>query len=141
MNQWKLVPDGFDEAVDAAKKFYELYNRTVVSGCIPVEQLRFVAALKFFESMLNAAPQPDVQPVAWFVEGSTYHSHEVALKMNGNVQRGILPLYTHPPAADVRELVEALRLTIEAIASHDDSKLIDVALPKARATLAKWDKK
>jgi hypothetical protein len=59
MNQWKLVPDGFDEAVDAAKEFYGLYTRTVVSGCTPMEQLRFVAALKFFESMLNAAPQTE----------------------------------------------------------------------------------
>ena len=56
MSKWVLVPDGITEAVDAAKDFYELYKRTVVSGCTPMEQLRFVAALKFFESMLNAEP-------------------------------------------------------------------------------------
>ena len=43
--------------------------------------------------------QPADEPVAWFIEGSTYHSHEVALKMNGNVQQGIMPLYTHPQKA------------------------------------------
>ena len=59
MSKWVLVPEGITEAVDAAKDFYELYKRTVVSGCTPMEQLRFVAALKFFESMLNAAPQTE----------------------------------------------------------------------------------
>lgn len=74
MTQWKLVPveptekmmpEGFTDAVAAAKDFYGLYTRTVVSGCIPMEQLRFVAALKLFDSMLATAPAPDVQSVEW----------------------------------------------------------------------------
>ena len=53
-----------------------------------------------------ALEQPEQEPVAWFVEGSTYHSHEVALKMNGNVQQGILPLYAHPPRREWRGLTD-----------------------------------
>jgi hypothetical protein len=52
------------------------------------------------------------EPVAWFVEGSTYHSHEVALKMNGNVQQGILPLYAHPPRREWRGLTRDERMSI-----------------------------
>jgi Rps23 Pro-64 3,4-dihydroxylase Tpa1-like proline 4-hydroxylase len=52
------------------------------------------------------------KPVAWFVEGSTYHSHEVALKMNGNVEQGIMPLYTHPPRREWQGLTRDKRMSI-----------------------------
>jgi hypothetical protein len=119
MTQWKLVPDGFDEAVDAAKEFYELYKRTVVSGCTPMEQLRFVAALKLFDSMLSA-PAPDVQPVAWSVfdkrtqkhwytnesvNTAGYYAKEYSHREpDGSPSMLVVPLYEHPPAADVQEL-------------------------------------
>ena len=109
MTHWKLVPEGFTEAVDAAKEFYGLYTRTVVSGCTPMEQLRFVAALKFFESMLAAAPQQDVQPVAKVHVHKTGGNAGVqwsAVAVNGYDSLPLLEdgtlLYLAPPAADVQ---------------------------------------
>jgi hypothetical protein len=115
MSKWVLVPEGITEAVDAAKDFYELYKRTVVSGCTPMEQLRFVAALKFFESMLNAAPSPDKQPVAWYVfdkrtqkhwytnksvNTAGYYAKEYSYReADGSPSMLVVPLYEHPPVA------------------------------------------
>jgi len=155
MSKWVLVPEGITEAVDAAKDFYELYKRTVVSGCTPMEQLRFVAALKFFESMLNAAPSPDKQPVAWYVfdkrtqkhwytnkSGNTagYYAKEYSHReADGSPSMLVVPLYTHP-AADVQELVEALR-RLEEVASDCDIGYMDNAVRHARVVLDKWEGK
>jgi hypothetical protein len=51
-----------------------------------------------------------------------------------------LPLYTHPPANDVRELVEALR-RLEEVASDCDIGYMDNALRHARVVLDKWEGK
>lgn len=100
----KPIAEGFTEAVDAAKEFYELYKRTVVSGCIPMEQLHFVAALKVFDSMLNAAPQPDAQPVGKFAKFTDGIWREVTAGSAG------VPLYTHPEPDDTALFNELLNL-------------------------------
>jgi hypothetical protein len=130
MNQWKLVPEAIDECAKP-----DVWNSAYAAGWNDCRK-----------RMLAAATAPDVQPVAWQYEKNdgklcvSVHPPEAIEQWNDNIKWS-KPLYTHPTSKDVHELLEALRLTIEAIASHDDSKLIDVAMPKARSTLAKWDKK
>jgi hypothetical protein len=59
-------------------------------------------APKAIDSLRQAIGQVEKQePVAWFVEGSTYQSYDVALKMNGGVKQGVMPLYTHPYTTDI----------------------------------------
>jgi hypothetical protein len=126
MSKWVLVPEGITEAVDAAKDFYELYKRTVVSGCTPMEQLRFVAALKFFESMLNAAPSPDKQPVAWYVfdkrtqkhwytnksvNTAGYYAKEYSYReADGSPSMLVVPLYENPQKPLTDDQIDALVL-------------------------------
>ena len=106
MTTWKLVPvEPTPEMITAAKNDHEGESYLPVS---------------LYKSMLAAAPQPDVQPAIYPEEAREMGLEEV-------------PYYTHPPAADVAELVEALQYVIRGVPDTWDGVV------KAKEVLAKWE--
>jgi hypothetical protein len=107
MTQWKLVPVEPTEEMIAANGHSD----------IPEGQV-FLAedARQTWAAMLAAAPAPDVQPVAWLLVGCLYGEeleewelqaeHGLCEELNHKYvnKQTALPLYTHPPVADVQEL-------------------------------------
>lgn len=80
----------------------------------------------------------NVQPVGKFAHFTDGVWREVT---KGSA--GVL-LYDHPPAADVQELVEALRQLCSIVEIHQDATGNNFAwaeLPDAFETLAKWEGK
>ena len=85
MTQWKLVP-------------VEPTDEMFFSGC-EVQGSEYINVNKLWAAMLNAAPQTDAKPVGKFAKFTDGVWREVT-----KGSPGVL-LYTHPPAADVAELV------------------------------------
>jgi hypothetical protein len=93
-----------------------------------------------------AAPAPDVEPVAWLFQNEEtgltecvdIQQVEWGFEKNNPRWQKIAPLYTHPPAADVQELVEALRLMID---SHTEGGFPSATVVIAQAALEKWEGK
>lgn len=118
MTQWKLVPvEPTEEMLKAGTQAWD-------------NDLRVMEFLDLtYHLMLAAAPQPDVQPVAWvdllkeadqivknkptwkrFIDGTPL-SNDIAVWMADFAQEYASP----PPAADVQELVEALKLLMPLV--------------------------
>jgi hypothetical protein len=76
----------------------------------------------------------DVKPVGKFAKFTDGVWREVTKGSSG------VPLYTHPPTADVAALVEALR-RLEEAASDCDIGYMDNAVRHARVVLDKWEGK
>lgn len=121
MNMWKLLPvEPTPEMLKAGAHYTSAIH-----------------ARGFYQDMLAAAPAPDVQPVAWIKKDRS--SIEVSIMSSEYmVNLGFEPLYTHPPASDVRELVEALKDILNNCLSSNG---LAEAHTKARAALAKWEGK
>jgi hypothetical protein len=134
MTTWKLVP------VEPTPEMAAVF--------IP-ESCKTGSWIDGYKAMLNAAPAPDVQPVAWIKKDRS--SIEVSIMSSEYmVNLGFEPLYTHPPTADVQELVEALRWYQEQarlcrmIHSEGDAgreALADDGGNRAKSVLAKWEGK
>ena len=92
---------------------------------------------------IAAAPAPDVQPVAWLYEDTLPPEYPLELMFPYSKVDFVrlYPVFMPQPAADVQELVEALKLMVQTAWDCDDIKMLDCALPKARAALAKWEGK
>lgn len=100
MNQWKLVP--CEPTPEMAAVF------------IP-ESCKTGSWIDGYKAMLNAAPAPDVQPVAWSVfdkrtqkhwytnesvNTAGYYAKEYSHREpDGSPSMLVVPLYTHPPVA------------------------------------------
>ena len=82
MTQWKLVP-------------VEPTHNMILAGSLDSRMTPAMAEISY-RAMLNSAPAPDVQPAIYPEEARQMGLEEV-------------PYYTHPPVADVQELVEALK--------------------------------
>jgi hypothetical protein len=111
MNQWKLVP--CEPTPEMAAVF------------IP-ESCKTGSWIDGYKAMLNAAPAHDVQPVAWSVfdkrtqkhwytnesvNTAGYYAKEYSHREpDGSPSMLVVPLYEHPPAAAVRDLVAALMI-------------------------------
>jgi len=78
------------------------------------------------------APAPDAKPVGKFAKFTDGIWREVTKGSPG------VPLYEHPSAADVQELVEALR-GLEEVASDCDIGYMDNAVRHARRVIEKWE--
>ena len=89
-------------------------------------------------AVTNEGAKVDVQPVAWIKKDRS--SIEVSIMSSEYmVNLGFEPLYTHPPAADVQELVEALKdLLYQAKLSEDEGGW---DFEQAQAALKKWEGK
>lgn len=158
MTKWKLVP--CEPTPEMAAVF------------IP-ESCKTGSWIDGYKAMLNAAPAPDVQPIAYLYHDARIpeeahpwlHSTMLVLAPDRRPERcGETPLYLHPPAADMQELVEALQRIVNEVPAGDgcggffiehcdqDGNYIgtesvnpfDVALSLhsiAQEALAKWEKK
>jgi hypothetical protein len=85
----------------------------------------------------------DVQPVAWIKKDRS--SIEVSIMSSEYmVNLGFEPLYTHPPTADVQELVKALKLALDSHGVYlmsdppQDAWKANGVERIAREALAKW---
>jgi hypothetical protein len=113
MTTWKLVP------VEPTEEMLNVATDDDTCG---------LHARKVWQTMLNAAPAPDVQPVAWLHVGGVYGEEPEEWELEA--EQGLcdelndnhinkptaLPLYTHPPAADVQELERSERYQIQMAA-------------------------
>jgi hypothetical protein len=105
MTKWRLVP---------VEPTEEMFDCWIEWGG---KQMNYHEAIGRFnvgwKRILNAAPAPDVQPVAWQYKkegGGIFASDQCPADIEvWNDIEWNKPLYTHPPAADVQELVEALK--------------------------------
>jgi hypothetical protein len=108
MTQWKLVPvEPTPEMLKAGAHYTSAIH-----------------ARGFYQDMLNAAPAPDVQPVNYPIQSDGRMTVD---PVNGNVSIGT-------PAADVQELVEALRDLCDTLGECGMTE-------KARVVLTKWEGK
>jgi len=132
MNQWKLVP--VEPTEEMIKALLGKPEDSWAEG---------------YAAMIAAAPAPDVQPVAWLHVGGVYREEPDEWELEA--EQGLcdelndshinkptaLPLYTHPPAADVRELVDALRGVVEVM--EPLSPLDSLRYHTAQEVLKKWE--
>jgi hypothetical protein len=181
MTQWKLVP-------------VEPTHNMILAGSLDSRMTPDMADSSY-RAMLNAAPAPDVQPVAFrfkerpddlrsawlyvdkkknvprgfncqhlYIIPQTKRNEEPVAWSIARViedddgrpigqdepevvwgrdrpdEDGFTPLYARPPAADVQELVDALR-RLEEVASDCDIGYMDNAVRHARTVLEKWEVK
>jgi hypothetical protein len=126
MTQWnKLTDEDRERAMKSMPDMLEGFLNTW-------GWLHFAKAIEDICKEKNAAPAPDVQPVAW-----QYKKNDGKLCVSVQPPEAIeqwndiewnKPLYTHPPAADVQELVEALKEIIEHCPNSWAEIRADVAL-------------
>jgi hypothetical protein len=92
---------------------------------------RWVALVAADDDCHLKVTAPDVQPVAWM----SPNRERLEFSRNDTVYGShTIPLYTHPPAADVQELVEALRDLCDTLGECGMTE-------KARVVLTKWEGK
>jgi hypothetical protein len=142
MNQWnKLTDEDRERAMKSMPDMLEGFLNTW-------GWLHFAKAIEDICKEKNAAPAPDVQPVAWMNPDEDLSDDAFTWACNKETGDDFtVPLYTHPPAADVQELVEAFSYVIRDLEmrSHlkrgDEKGVVDIghgAYEKAKAALAKW---
>jgi hypothetical protein len=142
MTKWKLVP-------------VEPTHNMILAGSLDSRMTPSMANSSY-RAMLNSAPAPDVQPVAWMNVfddvnrgsfGTPADTHleldEAEQQIKRQKAKGLcalrtIPLYTHPPAADVQELVAALMI-IAGKQRCVDSLMSNVDI--AVEALKKWEGK
>jgi len=142
MTTWKLVP-------------VEPTHNMILAGSLDSRMTPSMANSSY-RAMLNSAPAPDVQPVAWMNVfddvnrgsfGTPADTHleldEAEQQIKRQKAKGLcalrtIPLYTHPPAADVQELVAALMI-IAGKQRCVDSLMSNVDI--AVEALKKWEGK
>jgi hypothetical protein len=144
MTQWnKLTDEDRERALKSMPDMLEGFLNTW-------GWLHFAKAIEDICKEKNAAPAASVQPVAWLHVGGVYRAEPEEWELEA--KRGLcdelnekhinkptaLPLYPHPPAADVQELVEALQDIMNNCLSSNG---LAEAHTKARAALAKWEGK
>lgn len=107
MTTWKLVP------VEPTPEMAAVF--------IP-ESCKTGSWIDGYKAMLASAPQPDVQPVAWLHVGGVYGEEPDEWELEAEQvlcdelnekhinKPTALPLYPHPPAAAVQDLVAALMM-------------------------------
>ena len=126
-------------AIANSDEFYALYKRTVTSGCIPVCELKFVAAQKELRKALDAELQQAVEPVAWRwgilpdsplmkrkgQKSGVYLENPKDIGIDVNGVKSLenykwTPLYLHPPQPQATtslpaEVLEAIRRSGHAL--------------------------
>jgi hypothetical protein len=118
MTQWnKLTDEDRERAMKSMPDMLEGFLNTW-------GWLHFAKAIEDICKEKNAAPAPDVQPAIYPEEARQMGLEEVAY-------------YTHPPAADVRELVDALRGVVEVM--EPLSPLDSLRYHTAQEVLKKWE--
>ena len=129
MTHWKLVPvEPENEMINAALCAVEDQQGKHLEDLLADAYI----------AMLNAAPQTDAKPVGKFAKFTDGIWREVTKGSPG------VPLYEHPPAADVQELLEALRQLCSIVEIHQDATGNNFAwaeLPDAFEALKKWEGK
>jgi hypothetical protein len=134
MSKWVLVPVEPTSEMKTAGIGFDVYEGTGVIDCLTWEEVTAI-----YKAMLAAAPAPEVQPVAWRIKGVKEWICSPIPVEGGEFQSTMWePLYLNPPAADVAELVEALRLLLDQDEHGEDEIWVR---KKARAALKKWDEK
>lgn len=112
MTQWKLVP---------VEPTNEMFDCWIEWGG---KQMNYHEAIGRFnvgwKRILNAAPAPDVQPVAWMYTANgerylTFTDQRPVEAYHTHFEKST-PLYTHPPAAEVQELERSERYQIQMAA-------------------------
>lgn len=121
MSKWKLVP------------IYPTHNM-ILAGSLN-SQMTPDMADSSYRAMLIAAPQPDVQPVAWM--NKYPDGHREFHNGKDNAADYAVPVYSQP--TDVADLVKALREVTDGIEHGFTNRKADVVIANARAALAKWE--
>ena len=121
MTHWKLVPvEPTPEMLKAGAHYTSAIH-----------------ARGFYQDMLNAAPAPDVQPVAWM--NKYPDGHREFHNGKDNAADYAVPVYAQP--TDVADLVKALREVTDGIEHGFTDRKADVVIANAYAVLTKWEGK